>query len=93
MNWRLIILLTAMTIGIVATAAMMYAPVNNELINARRQYQAASTQLRDTTEQRDTLDEQFQQLQTRVDSVEYRARLEYRMIKPGERLLLVRRAE
>lgn len=87
---RLIVCSAVLVASLFLVSAVQHWPIRSDMNRAQREYAEAHHALVETTERRDALEEQMRLLQTRVDSVETRARLEYRLIRPGERLLIVR---
>ena len=72
------------------TFLLVQFPAERELSVAQRQYEQAKQRLEATTARGKDLENQAWALHRQVDRVELEVRQEYRMVKPGERILVIR---
>lgn len=80
-------------VGIVGAFGLLHAPALETRSSSRAQYEEAKAELDAITARRRALESRVNDLRTRVDSVELSARVEYRLVRPGERIEIIADAE
>ena len=90
---RLTLLGVLIVVLIVTAFGLLYAPALSNREEARQSWEQARQELEELSTRRLLLEDNVSALRTRVDSVELSARVQYRLIRPGERVEILEESD